>query len=217
MERDGKSADSRAVTWSTGRFVIKYVAVIVLTRPTLGNAAMTVPPFRSMSLIFRISTSATTTAPRLERPSSLSRLLYSLPLRDSAAPKGLGCRGRFADIYLPHHNFIRPGPSRDRGTPMGSQPPPPYGGTPYYPPIEGMLTRRNVFALNVLRLVSGDVTLRGLAHFLTISGAMLAALASLAGGLGSKRTTDMQNLGLLIWAGVLLNVAWLIFVWIGPA
>ena len=23
--------------------------------------------------------------------------------------------------------------------------------------------------------------------------------------------------GLLIWAGVLLNVAWLIFVWIGPA
>ena len=111
---------------------------------------------------------------------------------------------------------------------MGSQPPPPYGGTPYYPPIEGMLTRRNVFALNVLgllgiylaillRLVSGEVTLRGLAHFLTISGAMLAALASLAGGLGSKRTTDMQNLGLLIWAGVLLNVAWLIFIWIGPA
>lgn len=111
---------------------------------------------------------------------------------------------------------------------MGSAPPPPYGGTPYYrPPIEGMLTRRNVFALNVLgllgiylavliRLLSADVTVRGFAHFLVISGAMLAALASLAGGLGSKRTTDMQNLGLLILAGVLLNVSWLIFIWIGP-
>jgi hypothetical protein len=98
---------------------------------------------------------------------------------------------------------------------------------PYYPsPIEGMLTRRNVFALNALgllgiylavliRSLNGDVTVRGLAHFLVISGAMLAALASLAGGLGSKRTSDMQNLGLLIWAGVLLHVSWAIFAWIG--
>ena len=112
---------------------------------------------------------------------------------------------------------------------MGSSPPPPYGGTTFYPPpIEGMLTRRNVFALNALglagiylavliRLLTGDPAIRGLGHFLVISGAMLAAVASLAGALGSKRTTDMQNLGLLIWAGGLLNVAWTIFAWIGPA
>ena len=35
-----------------------YVAVIVLTSPMLGNAATTVPPFRSTSLMVRISTSA---------------------------------------------------------------------------------------------------------------------------------------------------------------
>ena len=113
---------------------------------------------------------------------------------------------------------------------MASQPPPPpYRGpsTFYPPPMEGMLRRRNVFALNALglagiylavlmRSLSADPAVRGLAHFLVISGAMLAALVSVAGGLGSKRTSDMQNLGLLIWAGVLLNVSWLIFVWVGP-
>ena len=73
---------------------------------------------------------------------------------------------------------------------MGSQPPPPYGGTPYYPPpIEGMLTRRNVFALNALgllgiwvglliRLAVNDVTGRGIGHFLVISGGILGALAA---------------------------------------
>jgi len=110
---------------------------------------------------------------------------------------------------------------------MASQPgPPTYGGPMYYPPpLEGMLTRRNVFALNALgliaiylavlfRLASSDLNVRGLAHFLAISGGMLGALASLAGGLGSKRTTDMQNLGLLVWAGILLLFTLSAFAWI---
>src|SRR5438445_13748605 len=57
MESDGKSGDSRAHTWSTFNVVIMYVALIVLTSPTLGNAATTVPPFRSTSFSVRISTS----------------------------------------------------------------------------------------------------------------------------------------------------------------
>src|ERR671936_624021 len=55
MEREGKSAESKAVTWSTLRVVMRYVAVIVLTRPTLGNAATTVPPFMSTFLNSRTS------------------------------------------------------------------------------------------------------------------------------------------------------------------
>src|SRR5213593_3842230 len=60
---------------------------------------------------------------------------------------------------------------------MASPPgPPTYGGPMYYPqPIEGMLTRRNVFALNALgligiylgilfRLATSDLNVRGLAH-----------------------------------------------------
>jgi drug/metabolite transporter (DMT)-like permease len=111
---------------------------------------------------------------------------------------------------------------------MGSPPmPPSYGGMspPYYQPLEGMLTRRNVFALNALgligiylallfRLASSDLNVRGLAHFLAISGGMLGAFASLAGGLGSKRTSDMQNLGLLVWAGLLLSFTFAAFTWI---
>src|SRR3972149_2739827 len=58
MGREGKPAESRAVTWSTGRVVIRYDAVIVLTSPTRGNAATTVPPCRSTSLNVRTSTSA---------------------------------------------------------------------------------------------------------------------------------------------------------------
>src|SRR5207249_11697412 len=110
---------------------------------------------------------------------------------------------------------------------MASPPgPPTYGGPMYYPqPIEGMLTRRNVFALNALgligiylgilfRLATSDLNVRGLAHFLVISGGMLGALASLAGGLGSKRTSDLQNIGLLVWAGLLLTFTFTAFVWI---
>src|SRR2546422_11560976 len=96
----------------------------------------------------------------------------------------------------------------------------------YYPqPMEGMLPRRNVFALNALgliaiylgilfRLSSSDLIVRGLAHFLAISGGMLGALASVAGALGSKRNSDIQNLGLLVWAGLLLLFTLSPFDWI---
>src|SRR2546427_12873206 len=110
---------------------------------------------------------------------------------------------------------------------MASQPgPPTYGGPMYYPPpLEGMLTRRNVFALNALgliaiylailfRLASSDLTVRGLAHFLAISGGMLGALASLAGGLGSTRSTHKHNLELLVWAGVHLLFPLAAFAWV---
>ncbi len=91
--------------------------------------------------------------------------------------------------------------------------------------MEGMLTRRNVFALNAIGLLaiwigaliangSGDINARGLARLLVISGGVLGALASTAGALGSKRTSDMQNLGLLIWAGVVLAVSVNILTWI---
>ncbi len=100
---------------------------------------------------------------------------------------------------------------------MGQSMPPPYPGQAYYPmSMEGMLTRRNVFALNAIGLLavwlgalfaiaSMDVNVRGLAAFLAISGGVLGAVSSLAGALGSKRTSDLQNVGLLVWAGLLLT------------
>ncbi len=108
-----------------------------------------------------------------------------------------------------------------------SQPmPPPYPGQYYPMSMEGMITRRNVFALNAIGLLaiwigaliaiwSGDINARGLARFLVISGGVLGTLASTAGALGSKRTSDMQNLGLLIWAGLLLAVSVLLLASIG--
>jgi len=92
--------------------------------------------------------------------------------------------------------------------------------------MEGMLTRRNVFALNAIGLLaiwvgaliaigSGDINARGLARILAISGGVLGALGSTASALGSKRTSDMQNLGLLIWAGLLLAVSVLLLASIG--
>jgi len=33
----------------------------------------------------------------------------------------------------------------------------------------------------------------------------MAAFFSVGGALGSKRTTDMQNIGLLVWAGLVLT------------
>ena len=96
----------------------------------------------------------------------------------------------------------------------------------YYPrPLEGYLTRRNVFVLNafglaliwlatLMRLAAGDIYSRNIEHFLIISGGMLAAFASVMAGLGSKRTTDIQNLGLLLWAGLVLLFTFQIFNWI---
>ena len=85
----------------------------------------------------------------------------------------------------------------------------------YPPPMEGFLSRRNVFALNalglaaiylglLLRIAAGDITSRNLEHFLVLSGGMLGAFVSLMGALGSKRTSDLQNVGLFVWAGLLL-------------
>ena len=110
-----------------------------------------------------------------------------------------------------------------------SQPmPPQYPGMgTYYPQsIERLVTRRNVFWANgfglflifvgvLFRLAASDTYTRGFAHFLIISGGMLGAVASLAGGLGSKRTSEMQNVGLLVWAGLLLAFTFSIFNWVG--
>jgi hypothetical protein len=105
-------------------------------------------------------------------------------------------------------------------------PPPQYPGSYYPQQMEGMLTRRNVFAVNafallliyvgvLFRLASTDIYVRGFAHFLVISGGMLGAVVSLAGALGSKRTSEMQNVGLFVWAGLLLAFSFAVFGWIG--
>lgn len=105
--------------------------------------------------------------------------------------------------------------------------PPPYSGTPYYAmSMDTMVKKRHILALNLLALgaiwlasiiaiLSGDLNARGFARFLTISGAVIGAFGSVAGALGSKRTTDMQNLGLLIWAGLLLTFSVFLLGWIG--
>ena len=95
-------------------------------------------------------------------------------------------------------------------------PPQPYPGM-YYQPMtpEHLLSRRNVWFVNVLglgmvwlalilRLVSLDPNLLKFDIFLVITGVVLAALINVAAALGSKRTTDMQNLGLFIWSGLLI-------------
>ncbi len=105
--------------------------------------------------------------------------------------------------------------------PQGSSPPPQYPGM-YYQPMtmapENMLTRRNVWTVNALGLVMiwlgmlfrllspADTTVLAAARFFVISGGLVAALASTAAALGSKKTTDMQNLGLLVWAGFLVTL-----------
>ena len=98
-------------------------------------------------------------------------------------------------------------------------PPQPYPGM-YYQPMapEHMLSRRNVWFANafglaliwfayILRLVSADPNLLKFDVFLVVTGALIAALSSLAAALGSKKTTDMQNLGLFIWAGFVATLA----------
>ena len=95
--------------------------------------------------------------------------------------------------------------------------PPQYPGAPYYQMgTENLLKKRYVLAVNAVALLalwlaglivilSGDLNARGFARFLTISGGLVGAFGSVAGALGSKRTSDMQNLGLLVWAGLLLS------------
>ncbi|TLZ47055.1 MAG: hypothetical protein E6K19_00260 [Methanobacteriota archaeon] len=109
---------------------------------------------------------------------------------------------------------------------MASPRPPAYGGPmPYRRPIEDYLSHRNVFALNALGLAgiylgalvglaAQESTARHFAQFLVLTGGMLASSGSVMGALGSKRTTDIQNLGLFVWAGLLLLVTWQAFMWI---
>ncbi len=99
-------------------------------------------------------------------------------------------------------------------------PPQPYPGM-YYQPMapEHMLSHRNVWLVNAIGLVliwigllfrlvnTTDATVLHGAQFFVVSGALLGALASTAGALGSKKTTDMQNVGLFIWAGFLALLA----------
>ncbi len=99
-------------------------------------------------------------------------------------------------------------------------PPQPYPGM-YYQPMtpEHMLSHRNVWFVNAIGLVliwigmliriisTTDLTALHAAQFFVVTGALLGALASTAGALGSKRTTDLQNVGLLVWAGALALVA----------
>ena len=95
-------------------------------------------------------------------------------------------------------------------------PPQPYPGM-YYQPMapEHLLSRRNVWFVNafglaliwfafILRLVSNDLNLAKFDVFLVLTGGFIAALSSIAAALGSKKTTDMQNLGLFIWAGFIV-------------
>ena len=95
-------------------------------------------------------------------------------------------------------------------------PPQPYPGM-YYQPMapEHFLSRRNVWTLNaialvaiwvafIFRLVTPDVNVLAFSRFLVFTGGFLGVLASTAAALGSKKTTDLQNLGLLVWAGFLV-------------
>ncbi len=100
------------------------------------------------------------------------------------------------------------------------QMPPPYPGM-YYQPMapEHLLSHRNVWFVNAAALVliwigllirllnTGDANLLHGSWFFVVTGALLGALASTAGALGSKKTTDMQNLGLFIYAGLLVVAA----------
>src|SRR5713101_8002804 len=88
--------------------------------------------------------------------------------------------------------------------------PPQYPGAPLYPMApENLLKKRYVLALNAVALLaiwlaamiailSSDLNARGFARFLTISGGLVGAFGSIAGALGSKRTSDMQKLGLFV-------------------
>jgi len=111
----------------------------------------------------------------------------------------------------------------------GQAPPPaqypPYAPQVYYPPgIEAMLTKKTIFGLvafggflmwlglliHVLGATDRDV-LR-FANFLTLTGAFIGFGFAAAGALGSKRTTDLQNLGLLVLASCFIVAAVWLFV-----
>src|SRR2546427_12846835 len=104
---------------------------------------------------------------------------------------------------------------------------PQYPGAPYYPmATENLLKKRYVLGLNAVALLalwlagiivilSSDLNARGLARFLTTSGALVGAFGSVAGALGSKRTAAMQHLGLLVSPGLWLPFPISVCAWIG--
>src|SRR2546427_2777704 len=118
-------------------------------------------------------------------------------------------------IYSWDYSFISRNPSRGEVERM--QPPQPYPGA-YGParPVESYLSKRMVFALNavgvfgwrlggVLAAFSRDANVLNLARFLVVSGGARAGGFTLCVCFGSEQTTDMQNIGLLVWAGLVLT------------
>ena len=97
-------------------------------------------------------------------------------------------------------------------------PPQPYPGMYYQPmmTLDSYLTHRNIWGANALGLLliwigflirlSGVSGFGAAASFLIFTGGLFAVLVSTAGALAGKKMTDMQNLGLLIWSGILLLV-----------
>ncbi|MFQ6013603.1 MAG: hypothetical protein ACE5LS_08185 [Thermoplasmata archaeon] len=61
--------------------------------------------------------------------------------------------------------------------------------------------------LGLILVKAGGGSLRDPGVILGVTGSLFAFVVALAGALGSKRTTDHQNLGLLIVAAALLLVA----------
>jgi hypothetical protein len=93
--------------------------------------------------------------------------------------------------------------------------PPQYAAPVYYRPAgEGILSKKGVFAIiafglflvwvGALVVISDPASLdvRAFAEMLRVTGALLAVVAAIAGALGSRRTTDWQNFGLLVLAGL---------------
>ncbi len=83
--------------------------------------------------------------------------------------------------------------------------------------LDNFLTRRNVFFLNAIALLfmwigfvigivasPTDTGFHSLARFLIITFGFLGVVGSVAGALGSKKTSDSQTLGLFVWGGLLL-------------
>ncbi len=61
--------------------------------------------------------------------------------------------------------------------------------------------------LGLILITVGTGDLRDAGRILSVSGSLFAFVVALAGALGSKRTTDYQNLGLLVVGAALLLVA----------
>ncbi len=61
--------------------------------------------------------------------------------------------------------------------------------------------------LGLILITVGTGDLRDTGRILGVTGSLFAFVVALAGALGSKRTTDYQNLGLLVVAAALLLVA----------